>query len=93
MATLSASDDANAIDNQAILLALVEQIKANSKAFSNFRLKFPAARTSTNPMFQGDNATSFLKKFEDLLDEYEPDADDKRKVKLLERNIEYNLRS
>jgi hypothetical protein len=42
-------------------------------------------------MFKGYNATAFLARFEALLDEYEPDADDERKTELLERNIKWNL--
>jgi len=51
------------------------------------------ARTSKNQKFDGKNATTFMKRFEGLLKDYEPEADSDRKAELLERNVTNNLQS
>jgi hypothetical protein len=54
---------------------------------------FPIARTSKNQKFDSKNATTFIKRFEGLLKDYEPEADSDRKAELLERNVTNNLQS
>jgi hypothetical protein len=52
--------------------------------------RFPRLGTTDNPRFDGKNATAFLKNFESLIKEYEPEASDRRKIELLEQNTNYN---
>jgi hypothetical protein len=91
------SSDAAAIimdNNRAVMLTLIEFIKLQNEALARLRPKFPLAGTPGNPLFElGDNTAHFMKRFEGLLKDYEPDADDERKIELLERNVAYNSHS
>lgn len=81
-------------NSRAVMFTLIEFIKLQNEALSNLRPKFPIAGSPANPTFQlGDNTAHFMKRFEGLLQDYEPDADDERKIELLERNVAYNSHS
>jgi hypothetical protein len=63
------------------------------KTSDKSRPRFPRPGTTDNPRFDGKNATAFLKNFESLIKEYEPEASDGRKIELLEQNTNYNQQS
>jgi hypothetical protein len=77
-------------NNTRMIGALIEFIQ---KTMTKNAAAFPMARTSKNQKFNSKNATTFIKRFEGLLKDYEPEADSDRKAELLERNVTNNLQS
>jgi hypothetical protein len=77
-------------NNTCMMGALMELIQ---KTMTKNAATFPIARTSKNQKFDSKNATTFIKRFEGLLKDYEPEADGDRKAELLERNVTNNLQS
>ena len=75
-------------NNTRMMGALIEFIQ---KTITKNAATFPIARTSKNQKFDSKNATTFIKRFEGLLKDYEPEADSDRKAELLERNVTNNL--
>jgi hypothetical protein len=89
------------VENAALLTALLDRMKHHDTAMlsrmqlsddsiRHLRPKFLELGSSINPIFEGRNATLFIKRFESLLKKYEPNATDVEKAELLELNVEYN---
>ena len=83
-----------------MFLRLLSQISTQSEAIINqnrvlikIRLMFLYSGSTKNPTFKGKNATTFIVYFEELLDEYKLEATFQRKYTLLERSVEYILRT